>query len=723
MLRALTFLVAVLGLLAPAASAQGNQARATLYTRTDGDTVYAAAVIRVSADWYLYHTDLGHPDAVGTPLKVTFGEEGLGWGDPVLPEPYFKDVDDEVLGKYSFNYHEGKVVLYAKGSVDGGATGDDELTLSGQTCSHVSGTCILYRETVASDGEGRDKYWEDWPEALGALPSFAAVNDTADTPMPGGAVPKLAPPDLVASGPPVTTSPGQESPWAYGGPAGLGDEKVEAKLYVRIDEDANTAMLAVVVDVIDGHYIYNGPTESDLGHPEAIGTPTTVEVVDESYTIEWGDPVFPKGKKKDGDEFVEWYWQHKGRIVIRVDGVIVDDPGESEPYVNLGYQVCNDSSCDPPTIVEVYDSGSGEDEWFAEAFHATGQLEGEGEDGEQGLLLFLLSAVGWGIFTLLMPCTYPMIPITISFFTKQADARGGKVLPLSITYGLGIVAVFILIGLAFAPVIIPFATHWVTNLVIGSLFLFFSFVLFGMVNLQPPAALMNMAGKASAHGGVLGVFLMGATLVVTSFTCTAPFVGTLLGSAAAGGEGDLLRIVLGMGVFGLTMATPFVFLSLVPSRIQKMPQAGEWMNTLKVFLGFVELAAALKFISNADLVLKWNVISREVFLAVWFAVFLAAGVYLIAKARKAAAAGGPPGSRQQLFGALTILFSLYCGYGIPGNKLDGFIMTPLIPPYVLVEDWDPNKPRHEVVKDNWDLALQQAIEQDKLVLVNFTGFT
>lgn len=719
MLRALIPILATLSLLAPAgAAAQDNQARATLYTRVDGDTVHASVVLRISVDWYLYHTDLGHPDAIGTPLSIRFGEEGKGWSEPALPAPHVKKVDDEVLGSYTYNYHEGRVVFYAKGQLSEGASAEDAVTLVGLTCSNVTGLCLPYDEAVEADGEGRDKYWEDWPASLGVSP-LAQASDVEV--MPGEAVGAQREAGSGTVFPPVEVQPGQDFP-AFGAPP-LSGEKVEAKLYVRIDEEANQAQVAVVVDVADGYYIYNGPKKTDLGHPDfTTGTPTTLEVVDESYTIEWSEPTYPKGKKKEGDEYSEWYYQHRGRVILRATGQIVDDPEGAEPYVVLGYQVCDDTSCDLPAEVELYSEGEGEDEWFQAASYTAGELTDQ-EEEEPSLLLFLLSAIGWGIFTLLMPCTYPMIPITISFFTKQADARGGKVLPLSMAYGAGIVAVFILIGLVFAPVIIPFATHWATNLVIGSLFLFFSFVLFGLVTLQPPAALMSMAGKASATGGYLGVFLMGATLVVTSFTCTAPFVGTLLGSAAAGGEGDLLRIVLGMGVFGLTMATPFVFLSLVPGRIQKMPQAGEWMNTLKVFLGFVELAAALKFISNADLVLKWNVVSREVFLAVWFAVFLAAGVYLIIKARQVAAAGGPPGSRQQLGGALTILFSLYCGYGIPGNKLDGFIMTPLIPPYVLVEGWDPNRARHEVVKDDWGLAIEQALEKDKLVLVNFTGFT
>ena len=164
----------------------------------------------------------------------------------------------------------------------------------------------------------------------------------------------------------------------------------------------------------------------------------------------------------------------------------------------------------------------------------------------------------------------------------------------------------------------------VTNLVIGALFFYFAFVLFGFITLQPPRFLLDVAGKASSTGGYLGVFLMGATLVVTSFTCTAPVVGSLLALGAQGG--DYGRLVLGMAVFGLTMAVPFVFLSLVPGKLQAMPRSGEWMNTLKVFLGFVEVAAALKFISNADMAWRWEWLSRELFLYTWAGVLLMAGL-------------------------------------------------------------------------------------------------
>jgi thiol:disulfide interchange protein DsbD len=323
-----------------------------------------------------------------------------------------------------------------------------------------------------------------------------------------------------------------------------------------------------------------------------------------------------------------------------------------------------------------------------------------------------------------MPCTYPMIPITISYFTKQAAQQKGSTLPLSLAYGVGIIGTFVLIGVAVGPPIIEFASHWVTNLVIGVLFLYFSLTLFGAVNLQPPAFLLNVAGQASSKGGLAGVFLMGATLVVTSFTCTAPFVGTLLSTGAS--SGGLGRVALGMAVFGATMALPFAALSMLPGKAKAIPRAGEWMHTLKVTLGFIEIAAAMKFISNVDLVLEWQWLSRELFLAIWVAVFAAAALYLFGMIRLKDEATTEISPGRMVAGLLFLVLSLYCGYGALGNRMDR-IMTAIIPPYsnslLIGKAGERAKPSWPIVVDDLEAAIQRAQDEGKLVLVNFTGHT
>jgi thiol:disulfide interchange protein DsbD len=274
----------------------------------------------------------------------------------------------------------------------------------------------------------------------------------------------------------------------------------------------------------------------------------------------------------------------------------------------------------------------------------------------------------------------------------------------------------------FGSLIIPFSAHPVTNLVIGAAFIYFSFVLFGLVNLQPPAFLMNVAGSASQKGGFVGVFLMGATLVVTSFTCTAPFVGTLLAAGASGAGGaNLGRVALGMAAFGLTMAVPFVFLSLVPTRLKAMPRSGEWMNTLKVFMGFVELAAALKFLSNTDLVWGWELFSRELFLLLWGLLFIGAGLYLFGVFARGTKIGG-----KRAVGALaTLVFAGYCFWGMSGKPLD-FVMTAIAPPYSggrLGWHWYDAGETWKIVIDDYDAAFAQAKAEERLLLINLTGHT
>jgi thiol:disulfide interchange protein DsbD len=319
-----------------------------------------------------------------------------------------------------------------------------------------------------------------------------------------------------------------------------------------------------------------------------------------------------------------------------------------------------------------------------------------------------------------------MIPITISYFTKQASQRQGSTLPLSLAYGIGIVATFVLIGIVIGPPIVIFASHPLTNLVIGLMFIFFALALFGAVNLQPPAFLLNLAGQASAKGGLGGVFLMGALLVVTSFTCTAPFVGTLLSAGASSGAG-VGRVALGMAVFGLTMAVPFVGLSMIPGKVKAIPRSGEWMHTLKVTLGFVEIAAALKFISNVDIVWEWHWLSRELFLALWVAIFVATALYLFGMIRLKDEGTTEVSPARMLAGLFFLTLSLYCGYGALGNRLDS-IMTAIVPPYsnslsVLQGGKSRNQESWPIVIDDYEVALAQAQAEGKLLLVNFTGHT
>ena len=511
----------------------------------------------------------------------------------------------------------------------------------------------------------------------------------------------------------------------------VGKGRVRAEL-VRVEGPTGREVeLRAWLTLPIGWHAYDPGQDPELGSPVVLGVPDGFEQVG---PLRGTSPAIVKEES--------WgtyhYLAEDGGLVLPLR-LAEGRSGSFETRGWVTYMACDDLVCDPEAKIAfdlVYEGGA---EVEAADPAAAGDAEGAGDAGagtavadadadevepppaDDGLLAFLLLAVAGGLFALVMPCTYPMIPITISFFTKQAEARGGKVLPLSLAYGAGIVAIFILIGVVIGPVVLAFATHPVTNLVIGALFLFFALVLFGFVTMNPPQFLMKAATQASTTGGYFGVFLMGATLVVTSFTCTAPFVGSLLSFGATGG--DLVRVALGMGVFGLTMAVPFVFLSLIPGRIQAMPRSGEWMNTVKVTLGFVEVAAAMKFLSNTDIVWSWGVLPRERFLLIWAVVLLAAALYLLGILPWKG--GRPDGvkAKRAFTGLCFALFAAYCMHGWTGARMDD-VMTAIVPNYSFQEEGGGRRiAQHEIIKDDFEAAKASALDQGKLLFVNFTGHT
>jgi len=656
---------------------------ATLYTRAESGIVRAAIEIEIEPGWHIYHDDLGHPRAIGKTTTVELSGEGIEWGPVRFPEPHTFDQSDIEPGVFILG-HEDFITLYAAGTMAEGATGDDiQAELSGLVCE-VS--CIPYRETVKSEGEGDDEVFADFPADL--LPSTAGSGD-ASAPQDAAPEPPRPKEDVHEGG------------------------RADATLYTRVEDGWILAALEVSIDF--GWHLYH----FEKGNPEGIGKET--EVVFRGDGIDWNTSMWPEPHEMDQSDIEEglWIWGHEGDIVIYARGALKDGADPDNAWVEIHGQTCDPESC-IDYDEQVVSAGEGDDELFANFPDAPSDDDQVAATEDAGLLEFLLLAVFWGFFTLLMPCTYPMIPITISFFTKQAEARGGKVLPLSLAYGAGIVLIFILIGAVFGSVIIQFATHWVTNLVIGVLFFYFAFVLFGVIDMQPPKFMMSAVGKAQTTGGLLGVFLMGATLVVTSFTCTAPFVGSLLSVGATGG-GGLGKVMLGMGVFGLTMAVPFVLLSLVPGRIQAMPRSGEWMNTLKFFLGFVEIAAAFKFLSNVDLALGWNVLSREAFLVVWGVIFVLAGLFLMGFAFKSHAGERTP--KKLVSGAVTMIFAFYCLQAVGGREMDQ-IMTAVIPPYSYGDSADESHSLGSwvIVENDYDAAREQALAEGKKLLLNFTGY-
>ena len=250
---------------------------------------------------------------------------------------------------------------------------------------------------------------------------------------------------------------------------------------------------------------------------------------------------------------------------------------------------------------------------------------------EESLLLYFLIAIGGGLAGLVMPCVFPMIPMTVSFFSKE----GHKGKRDALLYGLFIVLIFLTIGLVLSAIFGAdlgniMSTHWIPNLLFAVIFLIFAFSLLGYFEITLPSSWVNGSAKRQRQGGIAGIFFMALTLVLVSFSCTLPIAGAVALNAAGG---TFLKPIIGMLGFSLGIAVPFTIFALFPGLLKKLPKSGGWMNTLKVILAFVELAFALKFINVPDQTYHWGILDREVYLAFWIVIFSLLGLYLLGKIR------------------------------------------------------------------------------------------
>jgi thiol:disulfide interchange protein DsbD len=247
-------------------------------------------------------------------------------------------------------------------------------------------------------------------------------------------------------------------------------------------------------------------------------------------------------------------------------------------------------------------------------------------DGSQNSFLgFFLLAFLAGLAALLTPCVFPMIPMTVSFFT----GRGTKFQALM--YGVSIVGIYTVIGAVLAPLMGPetanhLSTEWIPNLIFFSVFIVFGLSFLGLFEITLPSAFINKVDQQADKGGFIGVFFMAFTLVLVSFSCTGPLVGSILVSSAGG---EFLKPIVGMFAFSLAFAIPFTLFAFFPNWLKSLPKSGGWLNTVKVVLGFIEIALAFKFLSIADQAFHWRILDREVNLAIWIVVGLLIGIYLM----------------------------------------------------------------------------------------------
>ncbi len=421
--------------------------------------------------------------------------------------------------------------------------------------------------------------------------------------------------------------------------------------------------------------------------------------------------------------------------------------GSQNILLEVLYQVCDDRSCLPPKTKEIsgeillagvvdnpFTDFPDEDE-LAISQTEDFELTSDADVSSDNIWVFLWLAITAGLAALLTPCVFPLIPLVVSYFSNQGGAQGGGKRTSwgqAIIFGLSIVLIFTAIGAVLALVlgvagVSQFASNPWVNLFIGVLFVVFGVSLLGMFELRLPYQLTNWLNKKSNEGsGVMGTLFMGLTISAVSFSCTAPFVGAVL-AATTGGE--WFFPIIGMLGFSAAFASPFVLFAMFPGYLESLPKSGAWMNVVKVILGIIILAAAVKFLANADIIWQWGIITRPLGIAIWISLFLIAGLYLLGMF----ALHGEEKPKNISTGRLLLavpflLFSFYLIPGLLGASMgiwDAWLPARQATDVSVVSSIGTAGGTASAVEwsDNFDESAERAVAENRPVFIDFTGYT
>ena len=473
--------------------------------------------------------------------------------------------------------------------------------------------------------------------------------------------------------------------------------------------------------------------------------PIPSEVIIEGDVVDFvSETREPPPINKFDEGFMRETFYHDGTVTFETDVKIKSgiDPGQHSISVGLLFQACDPTICFPPTTKTydltfmVMDGSARQDRSEIVAAKTKSFVLPSDDDNinlenviSAGLGSFLLLSLSMGLLALLTPCVFPMIPITVSYFTKLGETEGKNPLKQASVYSIGIIVAYTILGLLLAVTLGASGANqlasnpWV-NLFIGGLFVYFALSLFGMYDIQLPASLRQFSVQQEGRGGYVGTLFMALTFTVTSFTCTVQFVGLLLVRAI---QGDWIWPLIGMLFFSAAFALPFFFLALFPQYLSKMPKSGGWLNAVKVSMGFLEMAAAFKFFSNTDLVWGWDVFTRPFVLATWVVIVFLTGLYLIGKIRlphdsEVATVGVP----RLVLSIVLFSFALYMGRGLFGQPIHGLIDS-YLPPAARVESSSIAEEGSQHGGLKWILDFDEGIAMSEMtgkpMFVNFTGYT
>ncbi len=546
------------------------------------------------------------------------------------------------------------------------------------------------------------------------------------------------------------------------------EEKVEVSALLNPDVlvPGGEAMLFIAATIPDGFHVY--------GLDSQVGIPISVELEDSSRFMPLGQLQEPE-PDYHFDELmkVKVPW-HSGTLKLRLPLQIstATAPGMLSLEGRFGFQLCDATSCRipaettfsvqltvegesaeaaspvgiiaPPPVLDITgaqadiqetppstDAESSEPKVLArfvgyepseKKFLSFLQLEAsqEAQPGSKGFWTFIGAAIIAGLLSILTPCVFPMIPITVSFFSRMAGGGRRQMVGLAATYSGGIIFAYTAIGLIVsvalgASGVQDIATSPWLNLVLAAVLIFFTLNLLGMFEIRISTGGMGTPQREGACGKIVSVLLMALAFTLASFTCTAGFVGALLVAAA---QGDVLWPLVGMLAYSTAFALPFFFLALFPSWLSSLPQSGGWMNRIKVTMGFLIFVAAFKFLSNADMVWNLNILKRETVLTVWVVSFLLLGLYLLGKIRLPHDAEQSAVSVPRLMIVLfSLALSLHLAFGLGGKEV-WLPLNGLLPP-----EWYGKDIAKEHWPEDYDGALAEARQQDKLLFVDFSGYT
>lgn len=512
------------------------------------------------------------------------------------------------------------------------------------------------------------------------------------------------------------------------------------KWKASIQEKNNEKEILFRATIEDGWHLY--ATDIPSGGPIA-----TSFTFDELVNASLNGDITPD--KRPHEEYSSLFDMKLGWYTSQIEfrqPVTIENPDNFKITGYITYQACNDVTCLPPTKFEFSFEESKaaatpapvmtpvsfnkktptsltDQEGWQPIVEEIRAMSTDPISQSNSLWVIFISGFVGGLLALLTPCVWPMIPLTVSFFLKKQQSRR-KAISEAVLYGLSIIVIYVGVGLIItllfgASALNDLATNALFNILFFALLVLFAVSFFGAFDITLPASWSNkLDRKADTATGIIAIFFMAFTLVLVSFSCTGPIIGTLLVEAAS--WGGTLAPAVGMGGFAIALAIPFALFAMFPSLMKQLPKSGGWLNTVKVVLGFLELALSLKFLSVADLAYGWHILDRETFLVLWIVIFAMLGFYLLGKLNFSHDSPVKHVSVPRLFLAIVSLsFSLYMVPGLWGAPLKS--ISAFAPP-LYTQDFNLYDQEVHAIFHDYNRGLAYARKTNKPVLIDFSGY-